>query len=29
MLQRSGLAWGHPNTVELRRLFRLAEEGRK
>ena len=29
MLQRSGLAWGHPHAVELRRLFRLAEEGRK
>jgi hypothetical protein len=29
MLQRSGLAWDHPNTVELRHLFRLAEEGRE
>jgi hypothetical protein len=26
MLQRSVLPWGHPNAVELRRLFRKAAE---
>jgi hypothetical protein len=27
--QLSHLPWGHPHAVELRRLFRLAGEGRE
>jgi len=27
--QLSHLPWGHPNAVELRRLFRAAEEDRQ